>query len=152
MPAETETKPLAEILDRLLAGECGDAFGFVSEAEPYVGRSGAAGWHRIQRMLAAGKRRQALLASHLEDLGATPRPACSSAANQYLAFLSMEFVLPKLIEAKQRSIRSYEQAIAEAGDSNAAVADLLATNLEEHRQELQVLRSLMTPAASPKKA
>jgi hypothetical protein len=147
MPAALPTFDVANAVDRLLAAERGDAFGFLAGAGAYVGHS-AAVWAKVQQVLAAGRHRQAELAALLETLGAMPRAGAFSADVQYLAFLSMDFLLPKLIAAKQQSIRRYEDALEQIGDANAPVAAVLSRHLEEHRAELATLRN-QSPATTP---
>jgi hypothetical protein len=148
MTTATQNTDLAGILDALLTGERTDAFGFLASSSPYVGHSAAA-WRTVQTILAASRQRQLELAAMLDAMGVMPRPGTFPPETQYLAFLSMEFLLPKLIEAKERSIRQYEMALTQTGDENQHVTSVLARHLEEHRAELDLLKAGLAQARTP---
>jgi len=139
MLATTRNIDLLEVLGRLLAGEQGDAFAFLSDAEPYIARGGASLRHLLAHLLTASAHRRGELAALIDDLGGTPPMRTMSAENQYFAFLSADCLLPRLIEAKRQSVARYELAIQQLADSNPRITALLTSHLDTHRRELDLL-------------
>ncbi len=128
---------IVDLISDLLQGEQAGAFHFMTEADPYVNRAVAEIRRPLQDMIQATLRREGELAALLDELGSTPPPPAVSKENQYLAFLSVDFLLPKLREAKLTSIRNYEKALRIAGDEDEGVTSLLSSHLSEHRHELE---------------
>jgi hypothetical protein len=59
---------------------------------------------------------------------------------QYLAFLSLKFLLPKLVDAKKLTIRRYENAISALEGAPPEVVSLVTAQLTEHRAQLETLQ------------
>lgn len=133
----------ADVLSELLQAEQGDVFAFIAgEADPYIGQKSAGLRRLLPAMVATERRREGELAALVDELGGTLRQATTSAEVQYMAYLSAAFVLPRLIDARQRSIVRYEQAIdAMPGAPAARVMSLLRAHLTELRQELDQLKA-----------
>lgn len=132
----------ADLLSRLLRAEQADTFAYLAgDADPYIGQSCANLRQLLPAMVCSERRREGELACLVEDLGGTIRPAVASAEVQYLAYLSADYLLPKLVEARQRAIARYEQALADLPDAPAEVVSLLKAHLNELRRELEQLES-----------
>jgi hypothetical protein len=127
---------IVDLISDLLQGEQAGAFHFMTEADPYIKRAEAEMRRPLLEMIANTIRREGELAAILDELGSTPPPPAVSKENQYLAFLSVDFLLPKLKESKLASIRNYEKAIRIAG-GNQFVTSILEQHLREHRSELE---------------
>src|SRR5689334_17315611 len=106
---------IVDLISDLLQGEQAGAFHFMTEADPYINRAEAELRRPLLEAIKRTIRREGELAASLDELGSTPPPPAVSKENQYLAFLSVDFMLPKLKVAKLASIRNYETAIRIAG-------------------------------------
>jgi hypothetical protein len=127
---------IVDLISDLLQGEQAGAFHFMTEADPYINRAGAEIRRPLLETIKSTIRREGELAAILDELGSTPPPPAVSKENQYLAFLSVDFLLPKLKEAKLASIRNYEKAIRIA-DGDETATPTLQQHLREHRNELE---------------
>jgi hypothetical protein len=140
----TMTVPTAVVdaLSSLLEAELGSIFRFMGEGSPYLSRATAEVRRPLAEMVAAGQRRAGELAELIQSLGGTvdPRPSIQS-EEQYLAFLSLKFLLPKLVGAKKLTIDRYQNALSAIDDSEPGARDLLAAHLQELRQELAALET-----------
>jgi len=131
-----------DLVSDLLQSEQAGAFHFMIEADPYINRAVAEVRRPLLEMIGSTVRREGELAAILDELGSTPPPPAVSKENQYLAFLSIDFLLPKLKEAKLASIRNYQKAIRIAG-GDEMVRGVLEQHLREHLSELeQIERAL----------
>src|SRR5438874_10813661 len=130
---------IIDLLSDLLQSEQAGAFHFMTEADPYINRAEAELRRPLLEMIKSTIRREGELAAVIDELGSTPPPPAVSKENQYLAFLSIDFLLPKLRQAKLTSIRSYEKALRIAGNEDETVSALLNSHLSEHRHELEQL-------------
>ena len=134
---------MVDVLCELLEGEHGCMLRFLGEAEPYISGAAVEAGRLLQGMVAAAVRREGELVNSVSDLGGTPRPPAVSREHQYLAYLSMDYLLPKLAEAKERSIARYESALQQIGESGPAVSQALKRHLAEHRGELEAITGLV---------
>ena len=66
---------------------------------------------QIEQMAATSDRHAAALAELITSLGGQLRPETVHPANQYLSFLTLQFLLPKLASAKRNTIERYENAL-----------------------------------------
>jgi hypothetical protein len=146
-PPHAHQSDIAAVLQRLLVSEQRGAFHFLSAADPYVSRATPHFKRALQRMIADTLRREGELAALLEDIAADVPISAVNPEHQYMAFLSFDYLLPKLREDKERSARQYESAATALGGSGLA-AEIVARHLQEHRAELEALAG--TASASPK--
>ena len=130
---------IIDVISDLLQAEQSGVFHFLAEADPYINRAAADIRRPLQDMIAATTRRETELVTLLDQLGTTPKPIAVAPENQYLAYLSIDFLLPKFREAKLRSIAAYEKALRLVGDENPTAAALLSAHLKEHCAEIQTL-------------
>ncbi|HEV8603907.1 MAG TPA: hypothetical protein VGQ99_00995 [Tepidisphaeraceae bacterium] len=130
---------IVDLVSDLLQSEQAGAFHFMTEADPYINRAEAEIRRPLAQMIKATLRREGELAALIDELGSTPPPPAVSKENQYLAFLSVDFLLPKLRDAKVDSIHNYEKALRIAGDADEMVVEVMQGHLREHRAELEQL-------------
>ena len=142
---------LIDTLNSLLEAEQTNIFRFMGEGYPYLNRANVDVRVRLQEMVKTIERRAAQLADQIEALGGVPNfgPFGVDREEQYLAFLSLKFLLPKLVEAKKQMIERYENAIRVVRGSEEAKS-LLTRLLEEHRAQLKTLEEAARRVAAQK--
>ncbi len=133
---------IIDLLSDLLQSEQAGAFHFMTEADPYINRAEAELRRPLLEMIKSTIRREGELAAVIDELGSSPPPPAVSKENQYLAFLSVDFLLPKLRDAKLASIRNYEKALKLVGDEEMVTA-VLEQHLREHHDELEQLEKAL---------
>ncbi len=146
-PAATPVA-VVDLLTSLLESAVNSVFRFVAEGSPYLSRASAEIRRPLQEMVIANNRRASELAATLESLGA---PAVVRAEirsdEQYLAYLSLKFLLPKLVDEKKLCIRRYANAIESIGRLPQVPADVPAL-LRAHRAELETELTALEHAAA----
>src|SRR5688572_32765734 len=123
-----QSAPVAVIdaLNGLLEAELNSVFRFIDEGSPYLSRATVEVKRPLEAMVATNHRHAAELSDLIESLGGYPVPRSLRPEEQYLAFLSLKFLLPKLANEKQFTIERYENALGALGDrAPAAVRDVL---------------------------
>jgi hypothetical protein len=142
---------LVDTLNALLEAEQSSIFRFMGEGYPYLNRATVDVRRPLQEMVNTIETRAAALADQIESLGGVPTfaPRGIDREEQYLAFLSLKFLLPKLVEAKQEMIERYENAIRAVRGSEEAKA-LLTGLVEEHRAQLKTLEEAAQRVAAQK--
>ncbi len=140
-PLPMPATPLAilDVLNDLLEAQLNGVFRFMEESSPYLGRADVEIRQPLQDMAAAAKRYGQELAALIESLGGFPRAPGLHPEEQYLSFLSLKFLLPKLVDAKKLMIRRYQSALSALPDAPANVRDLLQSQLNGQQEELTVL-------------
>jgi len=133
--------PLAilDVLNSLLEAQLNSVFRFLDACSPYLSRAGAEVRQPLQDMVAAARRHAQELAALIDSLGGFPRTAGIQLEEQYLAFLSLKFLLPKLVDAKKLMIQRYQTALSTLPDAPAQVRTVLETQLNDQRAELAAL-------------
>jgi len=129
-----------DILNGLLEAEVNSVFRFMESGHPYLDRASAEIRRPLQEMVIAGERRAAELANLIDSLGGSPVPRRVAPEEQYLAYLSLKFLLPRLVSAMELKIRRYENAMKALNGASPEVMNLLSAHLREHRQQLQILQ------------
>src|SRR5687768_8040733 len=110
----SSTTPVAvvDVLNSLLEAEMNSAFRFMGEGSPYLSRATIEVRRPLQEMMLAERRRAGELADSIESLGTVPTPHVGIRRDeQFLAYLSLKFLLPKLVEEKKLEIQRYENAL-----------------------------------------
>jgi hypothetical protein len=145
MQSSTTTMPAAapvavvDALNSLLESCQNSIFRFMGEGSPYLSRATVEVRRPLQQMVDTSGRQCAELHALIEALGGDPRPRGLEPEEQYLAFLSLKFLLPKLADAKRLTIQRYENTLKSLGKANGDVTAVLERHLAEHRSELTVL-------------
>jgi septal ring factor EnvC (AmiA/AmiB activator) len=135
---------LVDTLNALLEAELSSVFRFMGEGYPYLNRATVDVRRPLQEMVDTIELRAGRLAGQIESLGGVPSalPPSIDREEQYLAFLSLKFLLPKLVEAKQEMIERYQNALKTIKGNEDGAADvkgLLTSLLQEHQAQLQTL-------------
>lgn len=136
---------VVDLLTSLLEAEMNSVFRFMGEGSPYLGRASAEVRKPLQEMVLAEHRRAGELADLIESLGTVPTPAGAIRRDeQYLAFLSLQFLLPKLLIEKKLHIERYENALAGLKQTHlpqvpAQAIAVVESQLAELRNELSAL-------------
>ena len=139
------THPVAviDLITSLLEATVNSVFRFMGEGSPYLSRATAEVRKPLQEMVVANHRRAAELAALLEMLGApTTVQESPQTEEQYLAYLSLKFLLPKLVEKKKLCLAHYENAlrgIAPFPQVPPEVPALLTAHRDEQERELAAL-------------
>src|SRR5437762_9127424 len=90
---------VVDTLNSLLEAELNSIFRFMGEGSPYLSRATVEVRRPLQEMVLAERRRAGELANMVDALGSVPRAMMGVRRDeQYLAFLSLKFLLPKLVE------------------------------------------------------
>lgn len=130
---------IVDALNSLLEAQQNSIIRFMGEGSPYLGRATAEVRAPLQQMLANNLRRCEELYHLIETLGGTPTPAGLQPEEQYLSYLSLKFLMPKLADAKRLIILRYENAEKAAKAAPPEVTALLDRHLAAHRAELDIL-------------
>jgi hypothetical protein len=130
---------LIDVLNDLLEAELNSVFRFMGEGSPYLSRASADIRRPLEEMVLAGQRRAMELADQIDSLGGIPSPGQIQSEEQYLAFLTLKFLLPKLADAKRLTIERYHNAVSALAGAPAGVKTLLESHIDEHQNDLKVL-------------
>ena len=132
---------ILDTLSALLDSEVQSVFRFMGDGSPYLSRASADVRRPLEEMVQTNQRHVRELIDLIVSLGGSPHimPGVSR-EEQFLAFLSLKFLLPKLVEEKKLVIRRYENALRSLpSDAPPEVRGLLNAHLAEHRDQLKVL-------------
>ena len=135
--------PVAVIdaLNSLLEAELGSVFRFMGEGSPYLSRASADVRRPLQEMVDANQRHAAEIARAIQELGGEPASRGVRPEEQYLAFLSLKFLLPKLVEEKRLILQRYENALrAVRGIAPPHVVDMLRCQQSECAAHFELLK------------
>jgi hypothetical protein len=151
MPLPTPTPAptaLIDLLNSLLEAELNSIFRFMGEGSPYLSRATVEVRRPLQEMVLAGRRRAAGLADAINVLGAVPTPGVGIRRDeQFLAYLSLKFLLPKLVNEKALEIERYENALRGLKSLPQPAQDVMAL-LQHHLAELRAELSALESAAA----
>jgi hypothetical protein len=143
---------VVDALASLLESTVNSVFRFMGEGSPYLSRATVEVRRPLQEMVLANHRRGGELAALLESLGA-PTTVLVSPQNeeQYLAYLSLKFLLPKLVEEKKLCLARYENALRGIGPLPQVppeVPRLLSAHRDEQLAELAALEQAAAHVAT----
>jgi hypothetical protein len=140
MPQPPVPVAVVDALTSLLEADENSIFLVVTKNSPYLSRADGELRQQIDAMAQAKQRYGREIHDLIEELGGHVRLGRAAPADQYLAYLSLKFLLPKLVEEKKLCIRRYENALKTIGANGPDhVPEVLKRHLGEMRQELQVL-------------
>jgi hypothetical protein len=132
---------IIDTLNALLESEKSSIFRFMDEGSPYLSRATAEVRRPLQEMVDSNTRNVRELGDLIQSLGGVPVHSFGvQNEEQYLAFLSLKFLLPKLVDAKKLTIRRYENAISALEGAPPEVLSLVTAQLTEHRAQLETLQ------------
>jgi hypothetical protein len=138
MPPVPES--VIDTLNGLLEAEANNIFRSVAESSPHIGRAASAVREPIMELDRLSRRHARELSDLIVSRGGTPlaehrvRPE-----DQNLSFLSLKFLMPKLVAEKDLILTRYENAKASIGTSFPDVVDLLGRIEAEQRHYLEIL-------------
>jgi bacterioferritin (cytochrome b1) len=131
--------PVATIdaLNSLLEAEYSSIFRFLGEGSPYVSRADADLRRRFQELIQTNQRHAGEIADLIVYLGGIPKTFGPGPDDQYLAYLSVKFLMPKLVEAKKLCVQRYMSIVATLGNHPPDnVNEVLHRHLGELRAEV----------------
>jgi hypothetical protein len=134
-----------DVLSDLLDLELSSLFQFLSSTSIYLDKSTAAMRKPLAEMIAASHRRAAELSKLIADLGSTQIPRASPAEELYEAYLSLKYLLPRLINEKELTIARYEAAKLSLGDRSPEANAFVQKHLSEHHAEMAILQRPIPP-------
>jgi hypothetical protein len=135
------TAALLDALYALFEAEEGSVFRFMHQGTPYLTRATVETQREIEAMAQTSVRHAAEIAALIEQFGGSIGLAPVHPGNQYLAYLSLKFLIPKLADAKRRMLERYENALRALKDAPPEVVELLKRHIDEHRRELTSLEA-----------
>jgi hypothetical protein len=130
-----------DALNSLLEAELNSVFRFIEEGFPYLSRANADVRKTISELTALSHKHAHELANLIDTLGgvALPRHVVRP-EGQYLAYLSLQFLLPKLVIEKELLLERYKNARIFLGSTYPDAAAVLDRIIAEQQQYLGLLR------------
>ena len=152
MPPRSAPAAVIDALNGLLESELNSVFRFMGEGSPYLSRATVEVKRPLEEMVRTNQRHAGELSDLIESLGGYPVPRSIRPDEQYLAFLSLKFLLPKLANEKRLTIERYENAMQaiEGAATPPIVLDVLRAHIATHRRDLDVLEKAAADAAARK--
>jgi hypothetical protein len=144
----TAHRAVVDTLNALLRAEQASPFRFAAVGSLYLGRAGTELRQALAYVAAADARRAGMLWEMVERWGGDPVCGRPHPAEQHLAFLSAQFLLPKLFAAKETVRQQYRDAIGLSPTGPPTLMATLKTHLSEHAAEMRVLREAADAASS----
>src|SRR5947209_7667202 len=95
-PMPSAPVAVIDALNSLLEAELNSVFRFMGEGSPYLSRAAAEVRRPLAQMVASNQHNVENLGAIIEALGGVAVPRSIDPEEQYLAFLSLKFLLPKL--------------------------------------------------------
>lgn len=144
---------LANELNVLLYSETRSLVRHLDEARPYLTPKNYRLWKQIEVMIHQSQDHASRINELLDGIRAVPKPVSFRSELSNLHFLTLDSLLPLIIEEKQRQLAAYQRAIEHAGTA-AESADLreeLGILFTEVRAKLDELEAMQRdlPANSP---
>jgi Ferritin-like domain len=138
----TPSAAVIDALNSLLEAEANSIFHFVGAGSPYLDHAGPEIRQPLEEMRRHLDQHEQELSHLIRDLGGEPStPPKPSAEDQYLNYLSLKFLLPKLVDAKQLMIQRYQNVLG-AIDKDPKVTQILQKHLEEMEKDLGRLHEI----------
>ncbi|HTL31332.1 MAG TPA: hypothetical protein VL282_19015 [Tepidisphaeraceae bacterium] len=141
---------IIDTLNGLLEAELSSIFRFMGEGSPYLSKATAEVRKPLQDMVNTIPRRTREIADLIDSLGGVPTPRNILPEEQYLAYLSLKFLLPKLVSAEELLIKRYENAVRALKDAPPEVITLVKRELAEHKSQLDILKNAAEQVAKTK--
>jgi len=129
-----------DALNSLLEAEANSIFHFVGPGSPYLEQAGPEVRQPLEMMSKHLDHHAEELKDLILSLGGTPAiPPAPDAEDQYLSYLSLKFLLPKLVDAKELMIRRY-QSVIHAVKTDPNVVQVLQRQLNDIRADMAILK------------
>jgi len=136
---------VVDALNALLESQQNSIIRFMGDSSPYLGGAPPGIRQLLRELLDNNLKRTEELYHLIEKLGGSPRPRGLQPEEQYLSYLSLKFLLPKIVDAKELIVRRYENALQATKNAPAEVIELLERQLGEHRAESKQLKAATNP-------
>lgn len=142
MPA---LQQIADVLNALLVAELSSSFAAVVAGMPYTGSMDRRQARKVIRYIAESDARRCRdIDTLMRGLGMEP-DVVRSRPVVIEPYLSLRYLGPALLAAKQNTLQSYRDATVTLGSATQSIADLLRRHLTEHAGELDVLSAALLP-------
>jgi hypothetical protein len=141
MATPASSSVIIATLNELLDVELASAFQFLGDGGIYFDHASATLRRPIAEMIASSHRRVDQLLELIDSLGGAAIARGLQMEEQNLAYLSVQFLLPGLIGAKEVAVGRWEAAIEGIGTAVPKVKAVLEGQLAEHRKQLEILRA-----------
>jgi len=132
---------IIDTLNGLLEAEVNSIFAFVMNGSPYLGQASAELRQMMEQMDKVCRQHRKRLADLIESLGGVPRVRNRvPVEEQYLSYLSLKFLLPKLVLEKDLLLTRFENAQATICKEYPQVIAALEQIETEQRHYLELLK------------
>lgn len=140
--------PLATVdaLNSLVEAELNSLFRFMGEGSPYLNRATAEMRAPLLAMVAESERHAEEIAALIESLNGVPSIRSVQPEEQYLAYLSIKFLIPKLIGDKKLMIERNENVITSLPGADPTVLTVLNRHIADHKADIAVLEKAAADA------
>ena len=142
MAADSTTANLENVIDilnGLFAKEQNSMVRFLADASPTLTRTEGEIRRPLVDMVKTHTRHCSELYRLIEYLGGIPINPQPQPEEQYMAFLALNFMLPKLVSTRKDTISTLTKALATLAKAPAEVKSLLQAHLKDHQRELAIL-------------
>jgi hypothetical protein len=145
--APPQPNPIAA-LNTLLDFELASVFHFFGDNLPFFDPASAPLRQPVLAMIAASRRRERELSDMIDRLGGDAIARGLQSEEQNIAYLSIRYLLPRLLQAKRIAIARWHAALEQLGLESPAAA-LLQRQLAELETELAALSGSATLPLAP---
>ena len=133
---------LADEISLLLATETCSLARHLESCSPYLTARTYPVWRDLQHMRQASEQHAERLSRLQEQLELPPRPQPFSSEVANYHYVTLEYLLPKLIAEKRSQIAAYRRAIAHAGRNEQVRTDLESLLADNEAQRASLERAL----------
>lgn len=137
------TQAIAILLNDLLTTESQSLLHHVVNGRPHVDANTFKAWKAIQQVAKRDTGHAGRLTALLNRLDLPERPLGFSQNVAFLHYMTIEKMLPLLIDEKRQQIDRYQQAITHAGQNKSLITELESLR-DEDRAELSELETIAT--------
>ena len=139
----TATPPAAVVdaLNSLLEAEKNSIFAFMNEGSLYLQNTPEPLRHELQTMSSTKHRHARETKDLIRHLGGRPTVGPGEPDEPMVEFLSLKFLLPKLVDAKKLCMQRYQNTIKTISPAPDDVNAVLKSHLNEMEGELKLLES-----------
>lgn len=133
---------VVDALNSLIETERGSIFRLMGDDSRYLREASPQVRRVLEEEKEASYRHADELRQLVRQLHGQPVPAARTATDPpLLEFISLRFLLPKLVDDKELLIRHYHNVLRALGSDGPEVEQVLRRHVAEHEAHLQVLRS-----------
>ena len=144
---------IVDALESLHEAEQGSVFRLLGDDSPFVTSAPEDVRAPLRRLHDVNRRHSHELAGAIRRLGGTPRARAArepSGEESYLKFLSLRFLVPKLLHEKELMLERYNNALrALPKTAPADIADLLRQQVAEQSANVDDLQATAARVSSP---